>query len=518
MMKKTLYLTFIVLLLVVTNIESKRSMSRSRSSGSGRSSGRKTNTNSQPAPTPLSHSQASAPKPSLFGWQEKPAQKSRNEGHSYPQSNTGLSGNKQPKTPQQENIQRSNVPLQQSVKPAQTSQSGHSYPQSNTGLSGNSPPKTSQQESIQRSNVPLQQSGKPPQNSQSGASYPVSSGLSGNSGSGTGYPQGSGLSGSNSAPLSNQGINSPNNFRPHASPTNSFNNNNQPQNGPTPPPYSSLGNNYNNHHQGPPPPYTNYGGYGGHGGYGGSYGPQSPGYFGGYAYNGKNFGGVSQTRSALTGVGIAGAGIGTVLTGLALWNLARSTGRHHHTVIYDNRGQPIAVAPENSTTPVSDPFLANLVNCTLTINTDNGTEVLAIPCSIATSFTPDADVKDLGVDKNNKEDNTKCTITVVTKEGKEFMTTIPCSTLLKSAAENNVTETPININSTNIESFTTAPAEDIMSSESPTALRLSNISENTSSEHALPCTQEPGEIRDPINPCYSVKHNLTVIPLQPIKK
>ncbi|XP_050345652.1 RNA-binding protein FUS-like [Nymphalis io] len=519
MMKKTLYFTFIVLLVVVTNIESKRSMSRSRSSGSGRSTSRKTNTHSQPAPTPLSHSQASAPKPSLFGWQEKPAQKS--QGHSYPQSNTGLSGSNQPKTSQQEAIQRSNVPLQQS-KPVQTSQSGHAYPQSNTGLSGNSPPKTSQQESMQRSNVPLQQSGISPQNSQSGASYPASNGLSGNSGSGTGYPQGSGLSGSNSASLPNQGMNSPNNFRPHASPPNGFNNNNQPPHGP-PPPYSSLGNNYNHHPQGPPPPYTNnghgYGGYGGHGGYGGSYGPQSPGYFGGYANNGKNFGGVSQTRSALTGVGIAGAGIGTVLTGLALWNLARSTGRHHHTVIYDNRGQPIAVAPENSTTPVSDPFLDNLVNCTLTINNGNTTEVLAIPCSIATSFTPDANVKDLGVNSNNKEDNTKCTITVVTKEGKEFMTTIPCSVLLNSAAENNVTETPISFNSTDIEIFTTVPTEDKISSEQPTALRLSNIAENTSSEHISPnCTQEPGDIRDPINPCFSVNHNLTVIPLQPIEK
>lgn len=99
---------------------------------------------------------------------------------------------------------------------------------------------------------------------------------------------------------------------------------------------------------------------------------------------------MSRTSNALTGVGIAGAGIGTVLTGLALWNLARSTGRSHYTVIYDNRGQPVGVAPSNDTAPVVDPILGDLVNCTLTISNDNATEIIAIPCSIATSFTPEA--------------------------------------------------------------------------------------------------------------------------------
>ncbi|CAH2086411.1 unnamed protein product [Euphydryas editha] len=456
-------------------------MSRSRSSGSGRSSGRNRHSNPPPVPTSISHSQPSAPKPSLFGWQEKSAQKTQtssnskpnNQGHSYPSSNTGLSGNNQQKSsfPQQESIQRSNLPSQQSVQPVKNSQSSHSYPGSN--------------------------------------------GLSGNSASGVGYPQGTGLSGANVAPPPYQGANSPGNIRPNAYSTNTFNNNNQPPHGP-PPPYSSSGNNFNHHPQGPPPPYTNYGH--SYGGYGGSFSPQSPGYFGGYTNNAKNFGSVSRTGSALTGVGIAGAGIGTVLTGLALWNLARSTGHHHHTVIYDNRGQPIAVAPENSTSPVVDSILADLVNCTLTINSDNITEVIAIPCSIATSFTPDADLKNVSMD-NNKEDNTKCTVTVVTKAGREFMTTIPCSTLLKSAAENNVTETPIVINATTTDNSTILTTDDTLYSGQPTALRLSNIAEDIDNYDAsLNCTQEPGDTRDPINPCFSLKHNLTVIPLSTEKQ
>lgn len=450
----------------------RRSMSHSRGSGSSRSVGRRTHSNPQPVPTSISHSQP-ASKPSLFGWQEKSAQKTQtssntkpnNQGHSYPSSNTGLSGNNQQKSslPQQESMQRSNIPSQQSV-----------------------------------------------QNSQSSHSYPGSNGLSGNSASGVGYPQGTGLSGANAAPPAYQGVNSPSNIRPNAYPTNTMNNNNQPPHGP-PPPYSSSGNNFYHHPQGPPPPYTNYGH--GYGGYGGSFSPQSPGYFGGYTNNAKNFGSVGRTGSALTGVGIAGAGIGTVLTGLALWNLARSTGRHHHTVIYDNRGQPIAVAPENSTAPVVDSILADLVNCTLSINNDNTTEVIAIPCSIATSFTPDADLKNVSME-NNQEDNTKCTVTVVTKAGREFVTTIPCSILLKSAAENNVTETPIIINATSADNSTILPIDDKINSSQPTALKLSDFPENIDKfDASFNCTQEAGDTRDPINPCFSVKNNLTVIPL-----
>lgn len=453
----------------------RRSMSRSRSSGSSRSVGRRTHSNPPPVPTSISHSQQ-ASKPSLFGWQEKSAQKTQTSSNSKPNNQ------------------------------------GHSYPSSNTGLSGNNQQKSSlpQQETMQRSNIPSQQSAQNVQNSQSSHSYPGSNGLSGNSASGVGYPQGTGLSGANVAPSPYQGVNSPSNIRPNAYPTNTMNNNNQPPHGP-PPPYSSSGNNFYHHPQGPPPPYTNYGH--GYGGYGGTFSPQSPGYFGGYTNNAKNFGSVSRTGSALTGVGIAGAGIGTVLTGLALWNLARSTGRHHHTVIYDNRGQPIAVAPENSTAPVVDSILADLVNCTLSINNDNTTEVIAIPCSIATSFTPDADLKNVSME-NIQEDNTKCTVTVVTKAGREFVTTIPCSILLKSAAENNVTETPIIINATITDNSTILPTDDKLNSGQPTALKLADFPENIDKfDASFNCTQEAGDSRDPINPCFSVKNNLTVIPL-----
>ncbi|CAH2237842.1 uncharacterized protein LOC120624736 [Pararge aegeria] len=520
MMKTTIFIFCLVLLTVVSDSGAKK-LSRSRSSGSGRSSGRKTN--SQPAPTSFSYPQPAAPKPSLFGWQEKPAQNTRispkqsqssNQGHSYPSSHTGLSGNSQPKQPSnnQENIQRSNVPVQQSAP--QSQQNNHnSYPAS-TGLSGSSgagypqpkqPP--SYQESIQRSNV--QQSA--PQSQQNGHSYPVSNGLSGSSGAG--YPQGQGLSGHSAAQPSYPGMNTANNNKPYGGSgypnTNVGNNYNQHA---APPPYSSGGNGYYQHHpQGPPPPYSsghNYGGYGGPG----PYSPQAPGYFGGYANSGRGFGSVSRTGSALTGVGIAGAGIGTVLTGLALWNLARSTGHHHHTVIYDNRGQPIAVAPDNGTTSAVDPILGDLVNCTLTIDTENATEVIAIPCSIATSFTPEADVKDVSMN-NQTSDKTKCTITVVTKTAQEFMTTIPCSVLLNTAAENNVTEPPVLDNPTNIDNGTVSENNTLNHSDQPNALRLSTVDENLKNEEALNCTKEKGPIRDPINPCFSVKHDLTVIPL-----
>lgn len=522
MKKSTLFITVLVVLAVVSDISAKK-LSRSRSSSSSR---RKSQP--QPAPTSFSHPQpASAPKPSLFGWQEKPAQKTQtswqqaqpsNKGHSYPSSNTGLSGNNQAKQPSihQESIHKSSAPVQHSAP--QSNQNGHSYPAS-TGLSGSSgggypqpkqPP--SYQESIQRSNVPVQQSA--PAHSPSGHSYPASNGLSGSGGSssGVGYPQGQGLSGHNAAPPPYQSVNynkpPAGSGYPHSNTGNNYNQG-------APPPYSSGGNGYNHHPQGPPPPYSAGHGYGGYGGPG-QYSPQAPGYFGNYANSGRGFGGVSRTGSALTGVGIAGAGIGTVLTGLALWNLARSTGHHHNTVIYDNRGQPVAVAPNNSTTPVVDPILGDLVNCTLTIDSENATEVLAIPCSIATSFTPEADVKDVSM-KNQTDDKTKCTITVVTKAGKEFLTTIPCSVLLNTAAENNVTEPPILEPEPKIENgtaFANSTETTIVTSDQPTALRLSTNEENAKLEDTdLNCTKEEGDVRDPINPCFTVKHNLTVIPL-----
>ncbi|CAK1545358.1 unnamed protein product [Leptosia nina] len=477
MAKPLLKIAFLLLFITAIVIDGKK-LSGSRSSG--RSSNRKTNYKPQPAPTSFSYPQASAPKPSLFGWQEKTAQK------------TKVSQSHQIKTGNQ----------------------GHSYPSSNTGLSGSGPPQQTavQQEHIQRSNTPNQQSAqRPPSPSQTnGHAYPASNGLSGSGGT---YPQGPGLSGSNAAPPSYQSANSqraqyPVNNMQSNHPTNIANNYNP--NG-QPPPYTAYGNNYN--HQGPPPPYTGYGhgysGYGGHHGFGGpgSYSPQMPGYFGGYAN--KGFGGVGRSGSTLAGVGLAGAGIGTVLTGLALWNLARSTGHHHHTVIYDNRGQPVAVAPENGTAPVEDSILRDLVNCTLTISSPNATEVIAIPCSIATSFRPDADVKDDKLENGN--DDTKCTITVVTKDSREFMTTIPCSVLLSTAAQNNVTEPPVFVTEAPLNG--TVLYDDSGDSNSPKALKLASDYDGRDSTVALDCTSEPGEIRDPINPCYSVKHNLTVIPL-----
>ncbi|CAF4771279.1 unnamed protein product [Pieris macdunnoughi] len=481
MTKKLLKITCLLLLIFAVTIEGKK-LSRSR--GSGRGSGRKTNYKPQPAPTSLSYPQASAPKPSLFGWQEKPAQKTQ-----ISQSHQSKPGNQAP-----------------------------SYPASNTGLSGAGSKQTQQQEHVQRSNVPSQQTAPRPESpSQTNShAYPASNGLSGNSGAGSSYPQGSGLSGSNGVPSS---YNSPN--KPQYPPNNNLQNNHPPNNvgnnyQAAPPPYTPYG---NNNHQGPPPPYSNYGhGYSGYGGHGGpGYSPQMPGYFG--SYTNKGFGGVSRSGSTLAGVGLAGAGIGTVLTGLALWNMARSTGHHHHTVIYDNRGQPIAVAAENGTVSAEDPILRDLVNCTLTISSINATEVIAIPCSIATSFTPDANVKDDKVENANND--TKCTITVVTKDSKEFMTTIPCSILLNTAAQNNVTEPPnvlaeTALNDTLVETALndTLIETNITDSNSPKALKLSSEDEIKDFTVGLNCTSsESGEIRDPINPCFSVKDNLTVIPL-----
>ncbi|XP_032513620.2 uncharacterized protein DDB_G0275275-like [Danaus plexippus] len=492
MFKKTFFVLTVVLLIFVNDVIEARKLSGSRSSSSGRSSSKRTNP--KPIPTSFSYPQSSAPKPSLFGWQEKPAQKTQvssqkskpsNQGHSYPSSNTGLSGNGQPKQP------------------------------------------PTQEGSMQRSNVPSQHSSPNKQNANEAShTYPASNSLSGNSGtnSGTGYPQGTGLSGSNYPAQPSSNINTANgypvnNVGPYRNtqnappPYSSAGNTNYHPQGP-PPPYTNVGNSNYHHAQHPPPPYTNYGH--NYGGSGGSYSPQAPGYFGNYVNPGKNYGGVSRSGNVLTGVGIAGAGIGTVLTGLALWNLARSTGHHHHTVIYDNRGQPIAVAPDNSTTPVVDPILSDLVNCTLTINNGNTTEVLAIPCSIATSFTPDANVKDESLNKESS-DNTECIITVVTKSSKEFMTSIPCSVLLNTAAENNVTEAPILDTNTTIENGTSVLSpQETLSADQPTALRLSSLEDENFKEPktTLNCTQEQGEIRDPINPCFSVKHNLTVIPLE----
>lgn len=529
---KYVVVAFTVLLVVSVG---GRKTSRGRSSGaSGRGSSRKTNYNPQPAPTSFSSPQASAPKPSLSGWQERPAQKSNTQtlsswqskpssgqgsgsGHSYPSSNTGLSGDrpKQPAT-NQESIQRSSA--SNNFGQQQTNnQPSHSYPSSN-GLSGS--PGTGSGYPQQTANKYPQQQGSPMSGTGSQSGYPQSpgSGLSGNAQPGGTYPQqhGHGAVGSAAAPPPYSAAGQP--HYPAGAP----------------PPYPGQSGSYNNHNnygnsyhpQGPPPPYSNnnygssYGGFGGHGQYNPGYGSQSPGYFGNY---GKGYGGVSRTGSALTGVGIAGAGIGTVLTGLALWNLARSTGNNRHTVIYDNRGQPVAVAPGNDTAPVEDSILDNLVNCSLTISSDNKTEVLAIPCSIATSFTPEADVKDSGINQN-ASDNTKCTITVLTKALKEFMTTIPCSILLNTAAENNVTEPPLvenesemmnnftstSNNATEIQNSTLT--SDIPPLNEPTALRLSG-GDLVDTVANLNCTPHSGEIRDPINPCYAVNHNLTVIPL-----
>lgn len=508
-MKKTLLVTlcFVVLLISVQA----RKTSRSRSSGSGRGSSRKTSSNPQPAPTSFSSPQASAPKPSLFGWQEKPKQqtyqsKSSGQSHSYPAS--------------------------------------HSYPSSNTGLSGNSPAKQppSYGESIQKSSVPQQTAQRAPSpsqtNSQPGHSYPSSNGLSGNSGS-AGYPQGTGLSGTGSAPGHGAGVGYPHSSGGSSSGVGYPQGSGISGAGGPPPPYPgykpgtngagnypshAVGNNYHPN-QGPPPPYPGNG-YN-HGGYNGGYGhgqgfnpsPQMPGYFGNYGGHGNGgFGGVSRSGSALKGIGIAGAGVGTILTGLALWNLARSTGHHHHTVIYDNRGQPVAVAPANGTEPAIDPILKDLVNCTLTISGENSTEVLAIPCAIATSFTPEADVKEVG-SADGKADNTKCIVTVVTKTGKEFMTTIPCSILLNSAAENNVTEPPIlDVIPENMNISATDPFNNGTSQlNEPSALRLTGDIKNDTKSTDYNCESvlENGEVRDPINPCYAVANNLTVIPLLP---
>ncbi|XP_072944031.1 uncharacterized protein [Epargyreus clarus] len=542
-MNKLLTKLFLVFLIVAVLSVDARKTSRGRSSGSGsRGSSRRGGSNPQPVPTSFSSPQASAPKPSLFGWQERPAQKTYTSSsrqskptntHSYPSSNTGLSGN-QPKQPpaHQENVQRSHA----SNNMASNS---HSYPSSNTGLSGNTQPKqpSVHEESIQRNSGPLNaQQGAQSSNHMS-HSYPASNSLSGNAGKGAGYPQGSGLSGSNAAPPPYQAGNSLN--TQHANTGANYPTNNMGTNynhGPPPPPYSNTGNNYHHpqgqppaytsvgnsyHHPPPPPPYSNYGpnygGIGGHSPFNSGYGSQMPGYFGNYG-GGRGFGGVSRTSSALTGVGIAGAGVGTILTGLALWNLARSTGRHHHTVIYDNRGQPVAVAPDNNSTATAmDSVLGDLINCTLTISNGNVTEILAIPCAIATSFTPEADVKDVNGNKN-EDDKTKCTITVVTKAEREFMTTIPCSILLNTAAQNNVTEPPLLTNSTDLDvNATMASSDNILQPNQPLASKLSSgesYQNINNTESQFNCTLKLGEIPDPLNPCIPLTHDVSVIPLQ----
>ncbi|KAM3963112.1 uncharacterized protein ACR2FA_002880 [Aphomia sociella] len=499
------------LLCALLCVESRKT-SGSRSSGSGRGSSRKTSRNPQPAPTSFSYPQpASAPKPSLSGWQEKPAQKSastwqsktsNSQSHSYPSSQTGLSGN-QPKQspPYQESVQRNQAPQQSQTQI--NNQPSHSYPSSN-GLSGN------------------------------GASYPQGSGLSGSRtgnspSSGAGYPQGSGLSGSGSGYPQGSGAGVQGSGHPGSGvapppyPGYKTGDTNRPYNGANYPAQNYGNNNYHGPPQGPPPPYphygSNYGGPGGQGFY--NPGPQSPGYFGNYANNARGFGGVSRTSSTLKGVGIAGAGVGTLLTGLALWNLARSTGHRHHTVIYDNRGQPVAVAPGNDTSAPDDSFLKDLVNCSLTISTENSTEVLAIPCAIASSFSPEADVKDVG-NGDNKTDNTKCIVTVITTTGKQYMTTIPCATLLNTAAENNVTESPIINNETDSVNGTMISGDSSITNQ-PAALSLStdNGLQLNSNQSGTNCTPEPGDLRDPINPCFAVTSDLTVIPIQtdkPIEK
>ncbi|KAJ8725693.1 hypothetical protein PYW08_003876 [Mythimna loreyi] len=510
------YIVAVFTVLFIVCAEGRKTSGRSRGSGSGRGTSRKTNYNPQPAPTSFSNPQASAPKPTLFGWQERPAQKSNTQtlsswqskpssgqSHSYPSSGTGLSGDK-PKQPatHQESIQRSSASNNLAGQQHSNNQQSHSYPSSN-GLSGGG-------------------SGNP---QQTASKYPQGTGLSGHTGTGqAGYPHSTGLSG---------GGQTGHGYPQQQGPGGSYPQHTQQHNtglagsGAAPPPYNNghnYQNNYGNHYhpQGPPPPYSNHGSnFGGGGGYG-PYNPGygSPGYFGNY---GKGNGGVSRSGNALMGVGIAGAGIGTVLTGLALWNLARSTGKQHHTVIYDNRGQPVAVAADNDTAPVADSILADLLNCSLTISNDDKTEVLAIPCSIATSFTPDADVKDSGISQNST-DKTKCTITVLTKAGTEYMTTIPCSILLNTAAENNVTEPPLVIDEPgSVNNNLTSEAgivngtltENNATLNEPTALRLAgdDINTNTTELAHLNCTVLSEEIRDPINPCLPVNHNLTVIPL-----
>lgn len=510
------YIVVVFTILFIVCAEGRKTSGRSRGSGSGRGTSRKTNYNPQPAPTSFSNPQASAPKPTLFGWQERPAQKSNTQtlsswqskpssgqSHSYPSSGTGLSGDK-PKQPPtyQESIQRSSAPNNLAGQQHSNNQQSHSYPSSN-GLSGGGSGNTQH----------------------TASKYPQGTGLSGNTGTGqAGYPHSTGLSGNGQPgqgyPQHGSGAGYPQHTQQH--------NTGVAGSAAAPPPYNNgqnYQNNYGNHyHPQGPPAYSNYGSnYGGGGGYGPpGFGSQSPGYFGNYGNYGRGNGGVSRSGSALMGVGIAGAGIGTVLTGLALWNLARSTGKQHHTVIYDNRGQPVGVAADNDTAPVADSILADLVNCSLTINNDEKTEVLAIPCSIATSFTPDADVKNSGVSQNST-DNTKCTITVLTKAGTEYMTTIPCSILLNTAAENNVTEPPlvvdepVNINNITSDSGIqngTLTANTATLSE-PTALRLAgeDLKVDDAKLPHLNCTLQPEEVRDPINPCLSVNHNLTVIPL-----
>ncbi|XP_063359475.1 uncharacterized protein LOC134648831 [Cydia amplana] len=514
-MKITIVITlFLVVLLCV---EGKKT-GKSRGSGSGSRSSSRGKTAPQPAPTSFSNPQPSAPKPSLFGWQEKPAQRKTqtqrqqstptgSKTHSYPSSQTGLSGgNTQPKQATSSQAQPAN---NKPSYPAGNGLSGSGGQPPANGMSGNSGHGYPAQESVQRSNAP-QQANKPP-----GSGYPASTGLSGNGG----YPPSNGLSGNSPSSGHASGVAPP--------PYSAAGGAQYPGSGVAPPPYQAApppysgykpGGNYgtnnygNNYHpQAPPPAYSNpgahYGGYGGHGGYGGSgfngYGSQMPGYFGN-----RGFGGGSRTSSALKGVGIAGAGVGTLLTGLALWNLARSTGHHHHTVIYDNRGQPVAVAPNNSTEPVVDPILGDLVNCTLTISSPNATEVLGIPCAIATSFTPEADVKEKAQDAN-ADDKTECIVTVVTKAGREFATAIPCSILLRTAAENNVTEPPEVLNN-----GTDIANESVTLANQPSALMLSGDA-NGPNNGTLNCTVESGDVRDPINPCFSVTHNLTVIPLNP---
>ncbi|KAH9630665.1 hypothetical protein HF086_003956 [Spodoptera exigua] len=486
-MNRKCILTIFTIILIVC-AEARKTSGRSRGSGSGRGTSRRTNYNPQPAPT--SFSQTQAQKPTLFGWQERPGQSSwqtkssSGQSHSYPSSGTGS------------HTYPSSGSGSQKYPSGSGGSGSHTYP-SGTGLSGDNKPK---------------QPSSP--NQQAGHSYPASPGLSGSANGG--YPQQTGSkypqqgTGQSGYPQSAHSYPQQHGVAGSAG---------------APPPYTPHQNNYGNqyHPQGPPPPYSNYGGsnYGGVGGYGYNpgLGPQAPGYFGNY---GKPNGGMSRGGSALAGVGIAGAGIGTVLTGLALWNLARSTGHHHHTVIYDNRGQPVAVAPVNDTSAPTDSILADLVNCSLTISNDDKTEVLAIPCSIATSFTPDANVKDSDVNKD-PNDNTKCTIAVLTKAGKEYMTTIPCSILLNTAAENNVTEPPLVIDQPiNNNNFTGEPdmiqngtmIENIPKGE-PTALRLSgeDVNGDDKTLAQLNCTVQPEEIRDPINPCFSINHNLTVIPL-----
>lgn len=512
----------ILLLFCVVILEAKK-LSKSRSSS--RSSSRRSH--SQPAPT--SHT---APKPTLFGWQEQPAQRSRTTGsrqnkptqtHSYPSSQTGLSGKSaNPQNTQSGTPQNNGRNINQQTSGHQRSNVNHAYPSSNGmsgsganypsqqgGLSGNAPKQPpTYQESVQKSNIYQQNHGYPnsPQSpNQQSHAYPTNHGMSGNSGTGVGYP-------------AHQGH-----------PPQYSNNHYQ----------SGYGNNFNH---APPPPYPgNYGpSYGGY-----NHGQQMPGYFGN---SGRGFGGM-RAGTALTGVGIAGAGVGTLLTGLALWNLARSTGHRHHTVIYDNRGQPVAVAPDNST--AIDPILGELVNCTLTISNVNATEVLAIPCAIATSFTPEADVKDTSDVKSNN-DATTCTVTVVTKASREFITTIPCSILLNSAAENNVTEPSEMLygNGTNeynygnnmtaypvVPSYTPIPGYPPISADSnfaayppvpayppvsdmptvttnQTLAQLADIANNNDTSLPNNCTLlEPGVIRDPINLCYAVTSDITVQPL-----